>query len=104
MHAVIRNDGRRDVYAVSGQAYCTIVALERSSGGDWRPVAPCAQGAPPGFVRIAAGASLSLDVPPPGSPTDELAPGTYRLRCSFAVGSPDGPSGGARSPVFTVEA
>jgi len=102
IHAVIRNEGRLEVYAASGQAYCTIVALERSTGGGWRPVAPCAQGAPPGLVVIAPGESLPLDIPPPGSSTDELVAGTYRLRCSFAIGSLDGPSGSARSPTFTV--
>jgi hypothetical protein len=102
IHAVIRNDGTRDVYAASGQTFCTIVTAERSSGGGWRPVAPCPQGAPPGFVLITAGASLSLDLPPPGFPSERLPAGIYRLRCAFAVGAPDGPSARARSPVFTI--
>ena len=102
IHAEVRNEGARDVYAASGQSFCTIAAVERSAGGVWRPVARCEQGAPPGFVRIAAGKSLALELPPPGASTDGLSPGTYRLRCSLAVGSPGGPSVSARSPAFTV--
>jgi hypothetical protein len=102
--ATIRNDGSQDAFAASGRSFCSILTVERSSADGWRQIAPCAQGAPPGFVRIAAGASLTIDLPPPDSSSEELAPGDYRLRCSFAVGGTDGPSGEARSPVFTVEA
>jgi hypothetical protein len=102
IHVAIRDDGTRDVFAASGQTFCTIVTAERSSGGGWQPVAPCAQGAPPGLVRIRAGASLSFDLPPPGFRSEPLQAGIYRLRCAFAVGEPDGPSATAVSAVFTI--
>ena len=101
VHVTIRNDGPEDVVAASGQAYCTVVAVERSTGDAWRPAATCQQGAPPGLIPIAAGTNLSLDLPPDRA-SDRLPAGTYRLRCVFSVGSSDGPSGEARSNVFVI--
>jgi hypothetical protein len=89
------------IVALDGQAFCTIVGLEKQTERGWVDADGCPSARAPLPVTIAAGESVSVSLPPAGVST--WAAGVYRLRFAFAL--PDVSTGGpatAGPRIFSV--
>ena len=104
---LIKNTGEKDVYALDGQASCTMLQLQQYNAQNraWTKVDRCADKSPPHVLVIHAGMSEPFTLPP-GSSSDPnaWAPGLYRVVLSFSA-SPDGKSDAqvAYSEGFTIK-
>ena len=85
------------IVALDGQAFCTIVGLERQTDRGWVDVDGCPSARAPLPVPIAAGETVSVSLPPAGAPT--WAAGLYRFRFAFASATP---GAGAGPRVFST--
>ena len=90
------------IYALTGQTYCTIVTVQRSVEGQWSAEGRCLVFAPPGWVEIAAGGHILVEVRPRLPSDRPLAPGRYRVMLSFTAGSTSGPSATVFSSEFLI--
>jgi hypothetical protein len=90
------------VYALSGQTYCSIITVERLVNENWSPEGRCLVYGPPGWIEIAAGSALSIEIKPPLPSDQPLAPGQHRVNFSFRVGSRSGSSETVFSSVFLI--
>ena len=102
IEVTITNTFSAPIYALTGQTYCTIVTLQRNVDGAWKPEGPCQSYAPPGWVKIAAGATTRVQVKA-GLPADQpLAAGRYQAKLTFNVGSTSGRPASAVSSEFLI--
>jgi len=102
IEVTIMNTLPAPIYALTGQTYCTIVTLQRNVDGAWKPEGPCQSYAPPGWVKIAAGATTRVQVKP-GLPADQPLPaGRYQAKVTFNAGSTSGRPASAQSSEFLV--
>lgn len=90
------------IYALTGQTYCTIVTVERSVDGGWKPEGTCQSYGPPGWVEIAAGGTNRIEVTPRLHGDQALDAGRYRVKLVFKVGSTNGRSDTVFSSEFLV--
>lgn len=104
---LIKNAGSTNVYALDGQASCTILQIQRydEQKKKWGAIGRCRDVLPPTVLVIRAGMSESFTLSP-GSAVDPnaWAPGIYRIAVSFST-HPDGKSGAqvAYSHGFTIK-
>ena len=75
----IRNGLAAPIVAMTGNASCTIVSLDRRTARAWIEVRNCFAGVPPVEVRIAAGKTVRVRL------HDRLQAGTYRARLEYRV-------------------
>ena len=87
------------IYVLTGQTYCTIVTVQRSLDGEWKPEGPCQSFAPPGWLTIAPGDTTRIELKPRLAADQALASGRYRAKLTFRLGSINGQS----STVFSLE-
>lgn len=103
---VIKNNGKSDVYALDGQASCTILQLQQfdAQKHDWVRIDTCQDNTPAHTLAIHAGMSEPFTLAP-GSTADpnSWATGSYRIALSFSA-KPDGVSSAqvAYSQGFTI--
>jgi len=76
--AFVVNGSDSTILAYDGQAFCTIVGLERRTAAGWQDAAGCPLARLPLPTKIPAGETVTVALPPGIAPHWE--PGTYRLR------------------------
>jgi hypothetical protein len=89
---LVKNTGTTDVFAIDGQAACTILGMQQYSSQQnaWTPVDVCHDTAQPHVVIIRAGMSEPFTLPPvSANDPNAWASGTYRIALTFSP-SPDG--------------
>jgi hypothetical protein len=98
----VGNDLAHPIYATSGQTYCSIVTLEKRTGEGWQRVGRCVAGAPPGFVQIAAGDRVQVELSPLPFADEPIAPGRYHVRFTYSFERGAGPYTATYSDELTV--
>lgn len=89
---LIKNTGKKDVYALDGQAACTFLQVQQydTQKKDWVAVDRCRDVVPPTSLVIRAGASEPFTLAPVSSADPNAwAPGTYRIALAYSA-QPDG--------------
>ncbi|MDI6772680.1 MAG: hypothetical protein QME77_08845 [bacterium] len=95
------NGLRQTIYTEDMKSDCSIVLLERYSGGAWQPLPGCALGRAPRVVAIAPGQVRPVEINPrsihflSGAPKEPgrspIGAGTYRIRFGYRLAR--GPEG-----------
>jgi hypothetical protein len=103
---LVKNTGKTDVYAIDGQAACTILGMQQYSSqqNGWTPVDACHDNAPPHVVVVRAGMSEPFTLPPvSANDPNAWASGTYRIALTYSA-SLDGKTASkvAYSQAFTI--
>ena len=104
---LIKNTGEKDVYALDGQASCTMLQLQQydEQKNAWTKVDRCTDKSPPHVLVIHAGMGEPFTLAPvSSSDPNAWTPGMYRVALSFSA-SPDGKSDAqvAYSDGFTIK-
>jgi hypothetical protein len=84
---LVTNTGKTDVYAVDGQAACTILGMQEYSSQQnaWTPVDVCHDNAQPHVVVVRAGMSEPFTLPPASAnDPNTWASGTYRIALTYS--------------------
>lgn len=84
---LVTNTGKTDVYAVDGQAACTILGMQEYSSqqNSWTPVDVCHDNAQPHVVVVRAGMSEPFTLPPASAnDPNTWASGTYRIALTYS--------------------
>ena len=85
---LVTNTGKTDVYAVDGQAACTILGLQEYSSQQnaWTAADVCHDNAQPHVVVIRAGMSEPFTLPPTSmNDPNSWASGTYRISLTYSA-------------------
>ncbi len=86
IHVTITNHIGTPIFATSGKANCTVVAVQRKTAQGWQTtqIAPCADTDATDIVQIAAGARHTAEIATGGS-APAVPTGTYRLALSYST-------------------
>jgi hypothetical protein len=85
---LVTNTGKTEVYAIDGQAACTILGLQvySSQQNAWTSVDVCHDNAQPHVVVIRAGMSEPFTLPPMSTnDSNAWASGTYRVALTYSA-------------------
>ncbi|MBF6590064.1 MAG: hypothetical protein IVW57_05960 [Ktedonobacterales bacterium] len=95
----IANGLSSGILAADHQSDCTVVVVEYLNGQTWQPQKLCQLKSATRLIPIAAGATLTQQIQPPGKPGALAWPtGTYRV----ALGYRSNPSG-SDTPLFSAQ-
>lgn len=110
LELTVRNGRSTTIYTEDFQTQCTIVTLQKSSGGSWTDITGCSMGRPTRTLKLEPGAAKQILLDPhafhlaEGAGELGFGAGAYRVRFGYRLGAE--PMGGqpltAYSSTFVV--
>jgi hypothetical protein len=91
VQVTVANGSDKSIYMEDFKTVCSIVTLQRSEGGGWKPIEGCQLGRPTATVAIGAGLGLAVDINPNsmhfrnGANEIGFGPGTYRVKFGYRL-------------------